>query len=205
MLGHEDEALHNPRHRRVASPFTPATAWHGSPSPSLPALPLAPLPGATIPDHLDSAWLLLKLRLEGAENGRPVPGHDDQAAGVRDGRVGHETRDDALLYPESVGASIGLSSQRCEAAGFGDPAMEPKPVALLVAGLGVTKTHARPHISKRQPVVRGEVWINPTQAAGALAGIIEYQAYLPTRTRWRSLAPVIARSRRGECVGVGSP
>ena len=35
--------------------------------------------------------------------------------------------------------------------------MTSKPVALLLADLGVTKTHSRPHVSQRQPVLRGAV------------------------------------------------
>jgi putative transposase len=46
-------------------------------------------------------------------------------------------------------------------------AMTSKPVALLLlADLGVTKTHARPHVSKRQPVLGG-----PVQDAEVPAGV----------------------------------
>src|SRR5215472_17283656 len=34
---------------------------------------------------------------------------------------------------------------------------------------------------------------------------IPCHSQLPPRTPWRSLAPTIARGRRGRCVGVGSP
>ena len=35
--------------------------------------------------------------------------------------------------------------------------MTSKPVAFLLADLGVTQSHSRPHVSQRQPVLRGAV------------------------------------------------
>jgi putative transposase len=37
------------------------------------------------------------------------------------------------------------------------PAMTSKPVAFLLADLGITKTHSRPHIIQRQPLLRSAV------------------------------------------------
>jgi putative transposase len=57
--------------------------------------------------------------------------------------------------------------------------MTSKPVALLLADLGVTKTHARPHVSNDNPFSEAQFQDAqvPTDLPGAVRSIQEARAY----------------------------